>query len=194
MNTTMKMISAAVLAASTLGAQAATIPYPNIGTEAATQTFTAAVTGNISAYFYGTDAGYDSQIGLWVNGVNTGIYGLLNHGSSYGDILNFGTVNAGDQLTFELKVLSTGSSWFSNAALNSDGRNHVYGTTFSGDSVIPAGTYIGFEDLPGLGDVDYNDHQFVFTNVNTAPVSESSALGLLALGLVGLGFARRRTA
>ena len=58
-------------------------------------------------------------------------------------------------------------------------------------------TVVGFEDIAnqGLGDADFNDLVFSFTNVTT--ISEPGTMGLLALSLVGLsgaGLVRRRSA
>jgi len=176
-----------------MSANAGTIPYPNVGTIAPANSFTAMADGAVYAYFFSSDASYKSRIGLWADGTQIGDYGLINHSSSYGDSYLFGDVSAGSELVFELQVLSTGGSWYSVASSNSDGLNHTYATDYTGDASVPAGTYVSFEDLPYLGDIDYNDHQFVFTNV-TAKVPEPFSLALFGLGLAALGFARKRTA
>lgn len=186
-------IAAIALSASlAMSVNAGTIPYPNVGTIAPENSFTAAADGAVYAYFFSSDASYKSRIGLWADGTQVGGYGLINHTSSYGDSYLFGDVSAGSELVFELQVLTTGGSWYSVAYSNSDGLNHTYATSFTGDASVPSGTYVAFEDLPSLGDQDYNDHQFVFTNVKT-DVPEPFSLVLFGLGLAALGFARKRT-
>ena len=85
---------------------AAQIPYANVGTEnPVTYTFTAAATGDIVAYYAAqTGASFDEQLGLLVNGVDTGILGLDNHSTATGTALDFGTVTAGSTLTFYINV------------------------------------------------------------------------------------------
>ena len=191
-------ISATAILALSVNAQANPTPYAPAGTpNATTYTFTAASTGALIAYFAGSTAGYTNDLGLRVNGVDTGIYGLNNHTSAYGQQLNFGSVNAGDILVFILHNISPGSvgPWYSQQSLNSDGVNHVYSAAYAGDIIIPAGTFVAFEDLPNGGDFNYNDEDFVFTNVATSgSVPEPGTLALLGLGIAGLGFLRRRKA
>ena len=188
-------------------AQAGTIiPYPSPGTpNPEVYSFVAAATGDITAYFAGSDAGHSDSIGLLVNGVPTGIIGLNNHTSSLGDSIVLGSVNAGDVLTFFLVDFTSGSTWYSDKSLNVDGNaQHAYSAPYPGPNPsfgfgIPNGTFIGFEDLSQAqgGDFDYNDDSFVFTNV--ALVSETplpAALPLFAggAGLLGfLGWRRKRT-
>lgn len=198
----------AVLAALPAVGRAGLIPYDNIGTEAPANSFIATGTGAVYAYFYNTEAAYDSQIGLLVNGVSTGIFGLPNHASSQGQSLFLGNVVKDDVLVFQLKVITTGESYFSNPSQNLDGGlNHVYATLYTADAgipSIPSGTYIGFEDLPGLGDRDYNDHQFVVVYPNLPDVTNNAVAtpepgslvvwSLMACGATIVASRRRRAA
>jgi hypothetical protein len=89
------------------GARADAIPYPNSGTpNTASYSFTAAATGEIIAYLAGGGASFDLQLGLLVNGVDTGVVGLDNKTSMIGQSLDLGHANAGDALTFVLHNLS----------------------------------------------------------------------------------------
>lgn len=185
---------AGALAISAWSAQAGPIPYPNPGVlNPVNYAFTAASTGDVVAYFWGSTASYTSTLSLLVNGVDTGIVGLNNHTSAYGDALNFGTVNAGDSLVFRLNVLTTGDAWYSDIGLNYDGVNHVYSTNFGGDALIPAGTFVAFEDLPFGGDFNYNDEDFVFTNIlDIGQVPEPFSALLVGGALAGMFVVRRR--
>src|SRR5689334_19646892 len=95
------------------------IPYPNSGTlNPVTYTFTASANGDITAYFAGSTASYDNELGLLVNGVSTGIVGLDNHSSALGASLDLGSVHAGDVLTFVLVNHTLGMNAYSDPSLN----------------------------------------------------------------------------
>jgi len=172
------------------------IPYPTSGVQnPVTYTFTATSTGTITAYFAGSTAAYTNDLTMLVNGTLSGLEGLNNHTSAYGQAFNLGSVNAGDTIVFKLVNLSPGGigPWYSDKSMNSDGVNHVYATTFSGDSFIPVGTFVSFEDLPNGGDFNYNDEDFVFTNVSArVSTPETGSVMLLAIGLGMLACGRRK--
>jgi hypothetical protein len=111
-----------------------------------------------------------------------------------GQSLDFGTIAAGQTLTFYINVASTGSVFYSDKSLNSDGINHVYSTGVGASGTVPAGTYVAFEDMTGGGDLNYHDETFVFTNVgtDTPAVPEPANLALLMSGLGLVGFMARR--
>jgi hypothetical protein len=179
------ILSGAVLLLGFSAAQVAfadEIPYPNIGSyNVVTYSFTAAFTGDIVAYFVGgIHADYENKLGLLVNGVDTGIYGLDNHTSNIGDSLDFGSVSAGASLVFVLQNLTLGASAYSDPSLNPPydaisgspnplGNNHIYATTYTATSPffpgVPTGPYVAFEDIPfPTADFNYDNESFVFTN------------------------------
>ncbi len=199
-----KLLGASALSAGLAFAGAAfagPIPYPNPGTvNPDVYTFTAASDGDIVAYFVGSDAGLEENIGLWVNGVSTGITGLNNHTSVQGDTVDLGFAHAGDILTFAMYIPPASGSplppptWVSDPSGNSDGTQHIYSTdVFAGQAYAgsPAGTYVGWEDLPNGGDLDYNDDQYIFVNVSTT-VPEASTWAMMLAGFSGLAFAAFR--
>lgn len=202
------LLTAAAMAVGVAGAAHATVPvYPASGTTNATNySFTAAATGDVWAYFAldSVTASYTEDLGLKVNGVDTGLYGLVNHSTNFADGFNFGSVNLGDTLDFFIRVYNTGDVFHTNTALNADGFNHVWATPYAGGDVagsppqtLPAGTYVAFEDLYGGGDRNYHDEAFVFTNVKGAggaPEPATWAMMIMGFGAAGSMVRRRRTA
>jgi hypothetical protein len=179
------------------GVQADSIPYPGSGSyNPITYTFTAVNSGDIIAYFAGTDASHDNQLGLLDNGVLTSAgFGLDDHASSIGQVFDLGRVAAGDTLVFVLHDLTLGKFAYSDPSLNVAydiagemiGHNHVYSTLYTATSPvfpgIPRGLYVAFEDLPfPNSDFSYADENFVFTNVQISSVPEPTSAFLLTVG------------
>ena len=116
-----------------------------------------------------------------------------------GDFAELGTFAAGTQFDFFLiaQGANGGSQFFSTInSLNSDGLVHVVSLAYPGSPYL----IIGFEDITGGGDRDYNDIVFVMDigveNIEklsrlSAPEPSLAAGGLLA-AVSMLGFSRRR--
>jgi hypothetical protein len=189
-------------------ARADAIPYPHKGTpNAITYSFTAAANGDIMAYFAGSSASYDEQLGMLDNGVLTSSgFGLDDHTSSVGQAFDLGSVKAGDTLVFVLHVITPSFGYvYSDPTMNtaydtngSVGHNHIYSTAYTGISPIltgvPPGIFVGFEDLKfPSSDFNYADETYVFTDVQATPsVPEPASLWPFAMGLLSIGLVGRR--
>ena len=174
-------------------AHAAPDPYPNGGNEAPSNSFVAAASGALVAYYTGLAGGNTNVVGVSINGVD-GLPGLSNKASAYGASFVLGQVAAGDSLVFFIDS-DDGSStlrFYSDKARSSDGKNHAWTSSFAGDASLPAGLHIAFEDLNGGGDFNYADHGIVVTLVTATPVPEPASWALLLCGAAGMAVLRRR--
>ena len=193
---------------------AGTIPYPTPGQTATPVTVTANG-GDVTAYFVGVSADDDDKIALWDTTAGTiTAFSLDNKTSHIGDPVDFGTFAAGHVLVFVLENVTANTQYDSVQGAagphSADGQNHAYitplvGFTLDGYTFPSTGgplTYVGFEDLVipnnGTTEPDYNDDQFLFSNVVATPTPltsqapEPSTFVLLGTGLIGAAGALRR--
>lgn len=141
--------------------------------------------GNVSVTFAGSDASYDNLLFLATTSSGTIFEG---HVSILGTTVDLGSFAAGTELEFGLNN-QQGNTWYTGpASRNSDGVAHAEVA-----NLLPGLVGVGFEDLNGGGDKDYNDLLFVVRGATGSAVPDSAGtLLLMGSALVGLfGFARR---
>jgi hypothetical protein len=145
-------------------------------------------------YFAGKDAAHTSFLGVFVNGVQ------LKHGNNtwvtpnfttfVGQNVTFTGLNVGDEIEFRLWNLNTGKTFSSDPDSNFNDRNHIWSADWAGNAAVPKGTFVSFEDLQNLGDKDYNDFKFVFSQ-NIVPEPATWAMMITGFGLVGMSMRRK---
>jgi hypothetical protein len=174
---------------------------------------------DVRVYFIGEGAGFNNSLGFNTTGtgVSEGDPQLIFPNSSStvssydpakdpkrtnaapllpGDFVNLGRMDAGTMLDFFLIAngASGGSNVFStDQSANKDGINHV--VAFAYAMANSPFLIIGFEDIWGGGDRDFNDILFAVdigaANIRNLTSTPEPAMATTLLGLLGLAFQRR---
>lgn len=161
--------------------------------------------GNVTATFSGGDAAYTSSLFVYSPSERRG-QTIFSSNTAVGTQISIGSFAAGTELVFGYFVHDTGKTYLSGpAAANSDGVAHARATTTYDGALDQYMTAVGMEDLWGGGDADYNDFQFLLSNVvdpmdvlaveavAAGAVPEPGPLALLGIGALVFGFMGRRT-
>ena len=150
--------------------------------------------GTIEIEILPAEAGYTSELKLY--SVDPDLFVALNRDD--GDVFTIDPsahgLSVGDELIFGIFVQPTGFTYLMGpAARNPDAIFHAL-VNFSSPLIAT----VGFEDLPGGGDLDYNDNVFKFTggisDREISAVPEPATMLLFGAGLSAAAVKRRRNA
>ena len=123
--------------------------------------------GNVFVTFVSNEAGFTSE--LFLDGPLGDEFGVIfnNVTTDIGTSVDLGSFAAGTELIFKLLVKPTGDVFYTGFGdRNADGIGHA--AVEGGEGHV----LVGFEDLFGGGDFDYNDLVFAFTNVGFTSASD----------------------
>jgi hypothetical protein len=148
-------------------------------------------TCQVTVKYLGGDAGYDNVFG-WVEGLPPGTLNYLGTGNDYsntpiGESWNIGARTAYENNIFYITPAQTGLTYYSDpATANPDSIEHVMVTPIDPTAYLVS---VGFEDLLGGGDTDFNDINLEVTCtpiITPPPVPEFPTAALPAALLVGM--------
>ncbi|MBI5789241.1 MAG: PEP-CTERM sorting domain-containing protein [Candidatus Schekmanbacteria bacterium] len=139
--------------------------------------------GEIVVEVLPASAGYTSELHLYSPASQ---YIATNR--EIGKVVNLGSFPFGNELIFGIYVQNTGNTFLMGPGTrNPDNIPHA-----AVEFIAPGQAIVGFEDLWGGGDRDYNDNMFLFRG-SVAPIPEPATMFLLGSGLIGLiGYKKRK--
>jgi hypothetical protein len=158
--------------------------------------------GDVTIEVQASTAGYTSELRLFNPDSSSSFiaYNAPNGNPAGTTVTLLGTsldtlYNVGDELIFGIVIVyPTTTPPFGDTFKLGPGSRNADGLIHGAiDSTARAGWLrVGFEDIRGGGDLDYDDNVFDFQGSVTSNVPEPGALALVSLALVGAGLARRR--
>lgn len=147
--------------------------------------------GSVTVESLPVSSGFTSELGLYNSAFVRLAFLLFDEPP--GVVVNFVPsslgIAAGAELIFGIRVVSDNNrEYFTGpGSRNPDGIAHAKVNALGGGIFD-----VGFEDLFGGGDLDFDDNVFRFTGGVQSSIPEPVTFVLLTLGLAGLGFKRKR--